>query len=294
VCGTGRCEHDRLRSRCVICLSGDQLRTLATQCVVCGVTQVCRKRSKARGGTGMCSQCDSVKSSRRSEAQLIETLCAMGVPPPSAVDNVTVGGPSCAVARRRPDVAWVLPTFVVNLEIDEDSHTNRQPSCEVGKAQDTRFGAEGGGKPLVIIRYNPDQYTDGTTEDRRRLEYLARVIKFCILLDIRDLHPLHPNVIFLHYHRRAQKHIDAIRDAGFPFVVLPDAAMPLANSAHSPSSATTSRVVPRGMAALLRQETPHALTRSHTKDPPTRHAVVATRCRTMRVVSSRTTGTATI
>jgi hypothetical protein len=248
VCGTGRCEHGRLRSRCTVCISGDKLRTLATQCGVCGVTQVCRKRSKARGGSGLCSQCDSVKSMRRSESQLIERLHEMGVPTPSAVDNITVGGPSCAVARRRPDIAWVLPTHVVNLELDEDSHSNRMPSCEVGKAQDTRFGAEGGAKPLVMIRYNPDQYTDGTTENLHRLQYLARVIKFCVGMESGQLHPLHPNIIFLHYHSRAKKHIDAIRAAGFPFVVLPEAATPLVTAGD------TSAVVPSGMACLVQQE----------------------------------------
>ena len=48
ICGTGRCAHGRLRSRCTACLSGDKLRTLATQCGVCGVTQVCRKRSSSK------------------------------------------------------------------------------------------------------------------------------------------------------------------------------------------------------------------------------------------------------
>ena len=50
----------------------------------------------------------------------------------------------CNVGHRRPDLAWVTASVVISVEVDEDSHSSRDPSCELKKAQDTRYGAEGG------------------------------------------------------------------------------------------------------------------------------------------------------
>lgn len=223
-CGTARCEHGKLRNRCTDCLPLQKLQQLSTQCTSCGVTQVCRLRSVARGGNGLCSQCDTVKPRTNTERALTAELIRLGIPTPSAVDNTMTGGPSCRVGRRRPDIVWVGTTHVVNLEIDEDSHAARASSCEVSKAQETRFGAEDGAKPLILIRYNPDQYDGGEQYDDRaaRLRYLAEVVRFCIgHVDATGLSEMRPNLVFLFYHSRSKKHIVAAQDAHFPTVVLP-------------------------------------------------------------------------
>lgn len=144
------------------------------------------------------------------------------VPPASAVDNTVVGGRACSVATRRPDLAWVAQDYVVSVEIDEDSHSARSPSCELKKAQDTRFGAEMGSKPLLLIRYNPDQCDDGSEPARKREGLLASVIKWVLAnVHARDLHPLKPNLLFLYYHSRGGKHIRAATEAGLPLITLP-------------------------------------------------------------------------
>lgn len=177
---------------------------------------------------------------RRKEAVLVDALMALGVPPPSAVDDTMVGGPSCHVHRRRPDVAWVAATHIVNLEVDEDSHAARNSSCEVSKAQDTRFGAEQGDKPLVLLRYNPDQY-DGPPSKGAREAFLAQAIIFCLQqIDHSALDTLRPNVIFLFYHTRAQKHILATGIAGFPTMCLPS----------PPGASITPSLLPAGMRRL--------------------------------------------
>lgn len=241
-CGTARCDHGKLRSRCADCMPLQKLQRLSTQCTSCGVTQVCRLRSVARGGNGLCSQCDTVKPRINTERALAADLMGLGIPAPSAVDNTMTGGPSCQVGRRRPDIVWVGTTHVVNLEIDEDSHAARASSCEVSKAQETRFGAEAGAKPLIMIRYNPDQY-DGVDEEyddrAARLLYLAEVLRFCIgHVDASGLAAMQPNLVFLFYHSRSKKHIVAAQEAEFPTVVLPAGA------------ATDIATLPAGLRAL--------------------------------------------
>ena len=227
-CGTARCRHGHLRSRCAECQPLAKLVALSTQCRVCGVTQVCRARMLIRGGTGMCAGCEALANNNNSvgggrvgkERRLHERLCELGVPRASSADNKVVGGQACGVGRRRPDLAWVTPTYVLNLEIDEDSHMARLPSCELSKAQDTRFGAEHGSKPLLLFRYNPDQYE--LDDDDDRVAYLAAVVRWA-LQNVRahDLDPLRPNIVYLFYHDRASKHVDAAHEAGFRCIELP-------------------------------------------------------------------------
>jgi len=38
------------------------------------------------------------------------------------------------------------------------SHEDRPVKCELAKLDDTRWESEFGDKPLVIIRFNPDEY----------------------------------------------------------------------------------------------------------------------------------------
>lgn len=132
------------------------------------------------------------------------------------------------MGQRRPDLAWVTPTYVVSVEIDEDSHAGRAPSCELKKAQDTRFGAEMGGKPLLLIRYNPDQWDGdaaagaGAGAPPHREALLAAVLKWVLRnVRARDLDPLKPNLAFLFYHSRGGKHIHAADAAGLPLITLP-------------------------------------------------------------------------
>lgn len=177
----------------------------------------------------MCAGCEALANGglvvrgQGKERRLHDRLCEMGVPRASSVDDKIVGGQACGVSRRRPDLAWVTPTYVLNLEIDEDSHMARMPSCELSKAQDTRFGAELGSKPLLLFRYNPDQYElDNDEGVGDRVAYLAAVVRWA-LANVRahDLDPLRPNIVYLFYHERAFKHVDAAHEAGFRCIELP-------------------------------------------------------------------------
>jgi len=72
-------------------------------------------------------------------------------------DKVIDGGCS----KRRPDFMKDLLTHVLVIEVDENQHRDRNASCESAKlvAQLTDIG----GRPLVVIHFNPDGYTSQGT-----------------------------------------------------------------------------------------------------------------------------------
>jgi hypothetical protein len=64
-------------------------------------------------------------------------------------------------SRRRPDWFHDCGTHSIIVECDEDQHSDRESICENRRTMEI-FG-DLGGRPLVLIRFNPDKYTDDTT-----------------------------------------------------------------------------------------------------------------------------------
>ena len=75
-----------------------------------------------------------------------------------ALDRPIAGGCS----RRRPDMYRDMGGYVLVVEVDENQHEHYDPACE--DARMMQLFADGGSRPLVLVRFNPDGYTraDGT------------------------------------------------------------------------------------------------------------------------------------
>ena len=139
--------------------------------------------------------------------------------PPSATDDVTFGGSSCGVQKRRPDTLWIGEDRVVSIEIDEKGgHPDRDPSCEMAKMQDqaTAFYALlGKVVPIFYLRFNPDESGCGTSLDDRVRRVSSRVNTLLSqnLTDIvkGDNH-LRIHVEYHFYHEKCTHHIDAVRE----------------------------------------------------------------------------------
>ena len=101
--------------------------------------------------------------------------------------NKTVGGCS----KRRPDAYLDLLTHIIIVECDENQHTNYDTTCEIARINE--LFTDLGDRPIVFIRFNPDEYdnkqssfkyhkTTGvpmihdTTEWNERLESLKNCI----------------------------------------------------------------------------------------------------------------------
>ena len=57
-------------------------------------------------------------------------------------------------SKKRPDIYFELPTHCVIAEIDEHQHAGYGSSCECARLNEIVNGI--GGKPVVVIRFNPD------------------------------------------------------------------------------------------------------------------------------------------
>ena len=64
-------------------------------------------------------------------------------------------------SSRRPDMLLDLFTQVIIIEIDENQHTEYDCSCQNKRIME--LSQDVGHRPIVFIRFNPDDYTHGTT-----------------------------------------------------------------------------------------------------------------------------------
>lgn len=93
--------------------------------------------------------------------------------------NKTNGGiTECADKRYRPDAQVHSDSHVVVVECDEDQHEHYDQSCELKRINEILVAC--GGKPLVMIRWNPDAFhiqgTEQEVSERKRLAALKNAI----------------------------------------------------------------------------------------------------------------------
>ena len=168
--GTGGatiCEHDRIRSACKEC-GGSQIcehDRIRYQCIDCGgdgakICKLCRAQHANPRYKPHCARCQyhlnpEHADSRRfltKEAHLYRALKAALPSYTFTWDQRVVGGCS----RRRPDFLFDCLTHCVIVECDEYRHERDDYMCEDRRTMEL-FG-DLGNRPLVLIRFNPDDY----------------------------------------------------------------------------------------------------------------------------------------
>ena len=173
--------------------------------------------SRCRLAVGICAKCDDTQRERIEHKARRLLLSHMPAPYNneaswSAVDSVLIGGDACQTARRRPDMMIELEDRIIGIEIDENSHADRQLSCEVAKLDDHRWGAGATAKPAVCVRINPDPRHTGdpvTLEARCRLG--AEQLMWYARCPTDNLHALGTVVVYVCYGANGQKHIEEAR-----------------------------------------------------------------------------------
>lgn len=82
-------------------------------------------------------------------------------------------------SKKRPDIFFELPLHCLIVEIDENQHNSYEDSCECARLNEIVNGI--GGRPVIIIRYNPDivkhngeKYNVPTSD---RIDLLVKTIK---------------------------------------------------------------------------------------------------------------------
>jgi hypothetical protein len=61
-------------------------------------------------------------------------------------------------SKRRPDLLLDLGTHIIIVEIDENTHSEYECSCENKRLME--LSQDSGHRPIIFIRFNPDGYND--------------------------------------------------------------------------------------------------------------------------------------
>ena len=118
--------------------------------------------------------------------------------------------------------------LVVIVEVDEHSHTDRDPECETGKIDDTfeslqdRLAKEGAARgavarhdaemiPIVTIRMNPNKYDKEHVKLADRVKAVAAVVRAYLHMDAETREALQTHAPIVHvmfYHsKEGAKHL---------------------------------------------------------------------------------------
>ena len=214
-CGEKRSSFGRPGERpmcCKLCKTPDMVDVVSDRCK-------CNKKQPSFGRPGerptcciMCKDADmellrhsnqrcgscSLPSDPRGWKNGVCYTCHLGRPRPervmhaflqkefSAVKwvfNKSNGGiVECADKRYRPDAQLHLDGHVVVVECDEDQHKHYDQSCELKRINEILVAC--GGKPLVMIRWNPDEFSilsrSQAMSERRRLTALKAAVSSAI------------------------------------------------------------------------------------------------------------------
>jgi hypothetical protein len=206
--GANVCEHKRRRQDCMDCMSVDEAIKSRYVCTICLSTSL----SGYRVHIGICARCD--KTERPRIEHTVRDLMQGLLVPPTYMDDKLIGGAECDSNRTRPDLCWVRGDRIVHVEVDEDSHADRQVLCELQKIDAANWGLSGFGHvhlPTWIVRFNCSNYDGRDISLEDRVAVLVAYVNKLLTepTDIWDL--LRVNVTYCFYHRKGQKHIDAAR-----------------------------------------------------------------------------------
>lgn len=188
--GSSMCEHNKRRDLCDSC-GGQSLclhKTQLSLCVPCRGSNICEHNTYKQAcflcsnGARFCTMCKVAQRSNK-EYEGLCAKCYYHIYPERWVPttHVPVKEPmlrSCLNAAfgdarfvwnkpidggcsgRRPDFRFECLTHTVIVECDENQHTtkNYTPECENAKMMETFRDL--GARPVVFLRFNPDDYVD--------------------------------------------------------------------------------------------------------------------------------------
>lgn len=159
----------------------------ATRCVTCKTTHMIDVVHKDRCGScslpnrrlqqGTCTACRIARP--RKEIRMRKAIQNAFPAAEWMFDHTPAGVSICADKRYRPDCWLELATHVIAVECDEEQHKDQQYSCELRRTAELLASCEG--KPLALIRWNPDGFTQKGVHkevaEKTRVQALLKEIK---------------------------------------------------------------------------------------------------------------------
>jgi hypothetical protein len=186
--GSQICEHNKRRRRCVQCNGAAICEHLRNRqnCIDCKGNMICihdkkKSRCKVCDGSELCNAplcetrgikkyngyclpccihfCPEIEISRNFKTKEIDVVQRIIVKFPHfgwVADKSISNGCS----KRRPDLLLEMGSHVIIVEVDENKHDTYDCSCENKRLME--ISQDLGHRPIVFIRFNPDDYIDST------------------------------------------------------------------------------------------------------------------------------------
>ena len=206
--GSSICPHNRQKSTCKECVHTTIPKAL---CKICVTTRLTRRRQV----TGVCAKCDPMVPPRTEHTFGELVIQSIGFEPNQKDTTFVMHGNCRDLSRRRPDMAYIIPGQVaVVIEIDEDSHSDRLPECELAKVsnqnESIRRMSGCAEIPCYTIRVNPDVFDGGLVSRKKRAETVAGLCRHLLDPDTRHS-SLCQKTFFCFYHSKSIFLIEAAR-----------------------------------------------------------------------------------
>ena len=183
-CGGGEfCKHDMRRSRCKECGGGELCKHTKRKeyCKECGGKSLCKSSHcqthvHTKKYQGYCVNCcihycpdievaRNYKTKEKSTTDHIHSKF-------SSVTWLTDHRIPDGCSKRRPDTMVDLGEHVVVIEIDENQHEEYDCSCENKRLME--LSQDVGHRPMVFIRFNPDEFIDQSNTKHQSCWKLGR------------------------------------------------------------------------------------------------------------------------
>ena len=200
-----KCIHEKIKSKCSDCRRflpiGEVIERYKNSCLVCGIRLGSLNRKLER----LCME-HSKEFDKRPEIYWREMVIQYMDFEPSSIDEV-VG--NCY--KYRPDLTYVTDKVVYILELDEESHKDYEPECELKRL--TLLKDSYPNHFMLVLRLNPHSCKSALSELKsleERTDYMIDLLKKCIIyLEINkntiQTHMI--GIIYLFYNAGGVKHI---------------------------------------------------------------------------------------
>jgi hypothetical protein len=187
--GTQICEHNKRKSRCIVCGGNEICSHNMTKriCKLCNGKEYCihnklKRRCVDCCGKDLCISCKLTLKSKKYNNHCFRCFIYL-FPTQSVTRNyktkesatsqfITNNFPNFTwnldkkvedgCSKRRPDLMCDLGYQVIIVEIDENQHDNYDCSCENKRIM--QISQDLNHRPIVFIRFNPDDYTNANNE----------------------------------------------------------------------------------------------------------------------------------
>lgn len=166
--GTTICEHGKRKYRCIVC-GGSQFcihNKNKDYCKICHGKYLCKSSWCETIGNpkyeGYCLVCyvnmfpdkPNARNYKTKEKDVVDRIIQTFTNFTWVSDKKVQDGCS----RRRPDLLLDMGSHIIIIEVDENKHTDYDCSCENKRLMELSQDLQH--RPIVFIRFNPDDYTN--------------------------------------------------------------------------------------------------------------------------------------